>query len=388
MQDPFLRSLPPPVADDAGAQPWRPEEPLGHHALDTGRHGYLVGGQLEWCDRAGMVAHLAQHPSTPGVYVAGAGGLARPEEVPGLLDEYRREAVRRARRTVLWIGLFAAAAVGIMAWLLVRWDVGVRSLPGLVAVFAVGYLGLALHGVHVARRATPDVFARARQGLRHTAWASGQPAPFTWALIIPLGVTYVLTTMDVAIPRAALVKPAVWEGEAWRMLTGPMLHAGFYHLWMNLAALMALGRIVEAHTTRFHLAVVFLFSVLGGSVLSVLLSPRTSVGASGGVMGLVGFLWMMARLRPRTLPDDFGERMQYAVGATALIGVLGFQFIDNWAHLGGLLAGAALAWLLMHDRAEGLPEGPLVPAAGWLSLAILLWAMVVAIAVTWGAFGG
>ncbi|HEX6369110.1 MAG TPA: rhomboid family intramembrane serine protease [Longimicrobium sp.] len=371
--------MPPP----AEAQPWRADEPLRHHPFPPTRHAYLVDGRVETCDRAELVAHLAKHPWTEGVYVPDAAGLSRPEDVPGLLEEYRREAVRLARRSALWSGAFAAASVGFLVWSMVEWNVPLRSLPGLVAVFGAAYLVLGVHGVHAARRVKADVFVRARQARRHWEWSGSQSAYFTWALACSLGVVFLFTMMDAAIPRAALVKPAVWDGQVWRMLTGPMLHGGVYHVWMNLSALLALGRIVEAHTTRFHLAAVFLYSVLGGSVLSLLLSPRTSVGASGGVMGLVGFLWMMSRLRPRQLPDDFGERMNYVIGATALLGVIGFEFIDNWAHLGGLLAGAGMGWLLLREGPWERRDGWLVAVGGTLSLLILLGAMLGAVAMAW-----
>ncbi|HEY0017163.1 MAG TPA: rhomboid family intramembrane serine protease [Longimicrobium sp.] len=382
MQDPSPPHVPP--CASTGAQPWRMDEPLHpHHAFASTRHGYLVEGRVEPCERGELAAHLAKHPWTEGVYVPGATGLARPEDVPGLLDEHRREAVRMARRSALWTGLFAAAAVGFLVWAMVGWDLGVRSVPGLMAVFGLAYLGLALHGVRAAARIRPDVFVQARQARRHWEWAKGQPGYFTWTLAGSLCVVFLFTMMDEAIPRAALVKQAVWDGEAWRMLTGPMLHGGLYHVWMNVSALLVLGRIMEAHTTRHHVAAVFLCSVIGGSALSVLLSPRTSVGASGGVMGLVGFLWMMARLRPRQLPDDFGGRMNYAIGATALLGVIGFEFIDNWAHLGGLLAGAGAGWLLLRDGPWERRDGWLAAVAGTVSLVILLCAMFGAIAMAW-----
>lgn len=388
MQDPPPSPPYVPRIAPADAQPWRRDEPLGHGTYQSERYGYLADGRVAACDRDELVRVLAREPATPGVYVPGTVGLSRPEDVPGLLEDYRREAVRRAVRDALWTGLCAAGAVGLLVWSVVKWDVGVRSLPGVLAVFGLSYLALALHGIHAARRVAPGVFARARQARRHWEWVKEQPTYYTWLLVVALGVTYVMTMHDSASPRAALVKPAVWDGELWRMLTGPMMHGGLYHLWMNLGALLALGRIVEAHATRSHLAAVFLYSVIGGSVLSVLLSSQTSVGASGGVMGLVGFLWMMARLRPGQMPDDFGERMQYAVGATAVLGLIGFEFIDNAAHLGGLLAGAGMGWLLLRDEPWQRRKGPLVVIGGTLSLLVLWGAMFVAILAALGPSGG
>jgi membrane associated rhomboid family serine protease len=382
---PYVPRRPPQLAQ---AQPWRADEPLYHHPFPSTQHGYMVDGRVETCGRDEMLRHLVKHPWTEGVYVPGTAGFARPEDVPGLLDEYRREAVRHARRDALRVGVFAAASVGFLAWAVLDWGIPARSLPGLMAVFGVSYLALALHGIHAARRVDLNVFVRARQARRHWEWSKEQPATFTWVLAVALGIVFLLTLGDAAVPRAALVKPAVWEGEAWRLLTGPMLHGGFYHVWMNVSALLVLGRMVEAHTTRNHLAAVFLYSVLGGSVLSLLLSTRTSVGASGGVMGLVGFLWMMARLRPRQLPDDFGERMNYAIGATALLGLVGFEFIDNWAHLGGLLAGAGMGWLMLRDGPWERRDGWSVAVGGTLSLVILICAMFGAIVMAWDLLRG
>src|SRR5688572_11834242 len=93
-----------------------------------------------------------------------------------------------------------------------------------------------------------------------------------------------------SIQAAGLVKSAVRDGEVWRLFTCATLHANFLHIWMNGQALIGLGRMIESLTNRAYLAIVFLPSALCGSIFSLLLMPNsTSVGASGGLMGLVGF---------------------------------------------------------------------------------------------------
>jgi membrane associated rhomboid family serine protease len=364
----------------APEHPWRDDPPLPAAAPLGNRHGYLLDGKVKECTRDEMVCHLVKHPWTEGVCEPGATAPARPEDAPGLLDEYRAAVLRRARRDVAILCLVLLAALG---WLAAQWDeVGMRSFPGLITVFAAAYLLMAVYDVHRVRQFKAADLVQARQAHRHWSWVRTRPAVFTWALLVPLGIV-ALVTLDTerAVQGAGLVKPAVWDGEVWRMLTGPMLHAGFYHAWLNLTALLALGRIVETHTSRFHLSAVFLLSVAGGSVLTLLISPRPSVGASGGVMGLVGFLWMLARLHPREVPDGFENRMKYVVGATAVLGILGLEFIDNWAHLGGLLAGAGLGWLTLRERTDR--ESLRLTAAGVLALMVLWAAMVGAVAATW-----
>ena len=69
--------------------------------------------------------------------------------------------------------------------------------------------------------------------------------------------------------------------------------------------------------------------------------PETiSIGASGGIMGLVGYLAIFGYRRKSQLPPDFLKSMLINVGFIAAFGVIAYQIVDNFAHLGGLLTGA------------------------------------------------
>ena len=70
---------------------------------------------------------------------------------------------------------------------------------------------------------------------------------------------------------------------------------------------------------------------------------RTSVGASGGILGLLGFLLVFETLHPRLVPHPSRRRLAAALGFMFVIGVVANQFIDNWAHAGGVVAGMAYA---------------------------------------------
>lgn len=373
--------------------PWRDDPPLSPKAqLNGEQYGILPENDPPRpCSRIEMLRALRKEPWVPGVFLPGSQSPMRPESAPELLPDYRGILVRYALREAVIIG---ALTCGAAAWASLYWDEqGIRSLPGLLTVFFGAFLLLALHAVHAARRVQADRFPRARVARLPWAWVRAQPTVFTWTLVATLAIVALFTmNTDAAVRGAGLVKPAVWEGEVWRMLTGPMLHGGINHAWMNLSALLALGRMLEAHTSRFYLPLTFLAAVVGGSVLSLLLSARPSVGASGGVMGLVGFLWMLSHLRPAELPDDFGARMKYIVGATAVLGIVGLEFIDNWAHVGGLLAGAGMGRVLLRGRAgERLgktgadDEDGVMAAVGALAMVVLLMAMVAAVAGTWTA---
>lgn len=147
-------------------------------------------------------------------------------------------------------------------------------------------------------------------------------------------------TLD-QMASAGLVKPFFWNGDYWRALTAATLHSGFIHVGFNSYALYILGKIVESFSNRAHLAIVFLIAVISGSVFSIIFSPETpSVGASGGVIGLLGYLTAYGIKRRKLLHPSFLKNMLFNIAFIGFIGVFVLPGIDNFAHLGGLLSGA------------------------------------------------
>jgi hypothetical protein len=59
------------------------------------------------------------------------------------------------------------------------------------------------------------------------------------------------------------------------------------------------------------------------------------------------------------------------LGLTALMGLAGFLFIDNAAHLGGVATGAMLATVLERRGGETHRRAEFLEALGWLASAVL-----------------
>ncbi len=140
---------------------------------------------------------------------------------------------------------------------------------------------------------------------------------------------------------AGFDKSLFLAGQYWRILTGAALHGGLVHLAFNCYALYVLGKLIEVLSNRAHLAIVFLLSIIGGGILSFILIPDVpSVGASGGIVGFLGYLAVYGYRRRQLLTNSFLKNMLFNIGFIALYGYFLREYIDNFGHLGGLLTGA------------------------------------------------
>jgi rhomboid protease GluP len=179
--------------------------------------------------------------------------------------------------------------------------------------------------------------------------------PLTLTLILALIVVFVwqiasgaLTDLASITASGALMRDRVLAGETWRLLSAAFLHGGPDHLIGNCISLYILGMACEHALGARGMAVVFLSSALGGSALSMALSPGPSVGASGAIFGLMSALVLILhRQRDKIFVRDkrIGVVVAVWAGYTLLLGALS-PMVDNGAHLGGFIAGALVAGLV------------------------------------------
>lgn len=177
--------------------------------------------------------------------------------------------------------------------------------------------------------------------LRLDTWLMIQRAPLTRVIAGGLLVIWLVqyVASGNAIAAAGLVKPAYHQGEYWRLLTAPWVHGNLVHFLFNFLALLYLGKRVEVFARWPHLLLVLLFSMLAGGILSARYLGAASVGISGGLMGWLGFLLIFESLHRRLGTRSARRRLLAGLLLTLVMGIIGYRFIDNAAHLGGLLAG-------------------------------------------------
>lgn len=152
------------------------------------------------------------------------------------------------------------------------------------------------------------------------------------------------------------------EGQYWRLFSATFLHSGWLHIALNMYALWASGRQVCRWFGNAQFLLVYLGSALAGSALSLHFSSQqaVSVGASGAVFGVLGAVLVVAWRHRERIASLKSKNLLTSQGAFilyALVQGFGKQGIDNAAHLGGLLAGALMAWLLIEQVSEAATGG-------------------------------
>jgi len=301
---------------------------------------------------------------------------------PQVLRQLHEDLVRGKRRALITsLPLLALSIAALLAGGLYPEALGFLIWVGVVGVVAYGeetYDWLML------RRANPltQIQMEARLEARRRAFeedfrtrAAGRAPIATIALMLVISfVTIVefVQAVRVGFPRvlesAALVKTAVRAGEWWRLLSATYLHGNLIHLLANLGSLVVLGEMLETYEERTRVPLVYLVAAVTGSVGSTLLTSRTSVGASGGILGIAGYLVAAAGRSHRGTPLPVRGRMLRFLAATAVMGLAGIAFVDNGGHLGGFLGGVAVAYVLPHGtgRRERLASALGTGAAGVL----------------------
>ena len=163
--------------------------------------------------------------------------------------------------------------------------------------------------------------------------------------------------------------------EYWRILTGAALHGGVLHILMNGYALYAIGSLVEVLSNRAHLAIVFLLAAIGGGILSLIFLPAgVSVGASGGIVGLIGYLAVYAFRRRQFISPQFRRSLLINIGFILLFGLALYQVIDNFGHIGGLVTGAVygLIQIPSNEYVDPREVSSFASVAGVVALAIFI----------------
>nr|AIY60717.1 rhomboid protein Dioop15627 [Dioscorea oppositifolia] len=156
----------------------------------------------------------------------------------------------------------------------------------------------------------------------------------------------------------------VHQHEGWRLITCIWLHAGVIHLLANMLSLFFIGIRLEQQFGFVRIVIIYLVSGFGGSILSSLfIRNNISVGASGALFGLLGSMlselitnWTIYSNKAAAL-----FTLMVIILINLAVGML--PHVDNFAHIGGFLAGFLLGFVLLIRPQFGWMERHNLPPA-------------------------
>jgi rhomboid protease GluP len=166
--------------------------------------------------------------------------------------------------------------------------------------------------------------------------------------------------------------PYTLDHQWWRLFTCMWMHGGLIHIGANMYCFWSFGRIAERVFGRSRYLTIYLVTGIASSLASVAWHPFiVSIGASGAIFGVAGALFVPFYRKRLKLPPPVMNAMLRSIGMFIVINLLigaSLPFIDNSAHMGGLVAGFIIGNVFVEMASK--EEGSLAKVA--ISSAILL----------------
>lgn len=240
-----------------------------------------------------------------------------------------------------------------------------------------GQCGTPVPGAVTAQPEVP-LSRHERETIRFARALLRRPATFTVVFLLANVFIFSLMTFkggtsnpETLAAFGAKYNSLINQGEWWRFVTPVFIHIGFIHLFFNMYGLWVLGPYVERLYGSAKFVVFWILTGIAGVAASYLTvrpgmenasalsgfffrsQDGPSAGASGALFGLIGVLFVFGIKFRHELPEGFKRAFGTGMLPTILINLsIGyiFPFIDNSAHVGGLLAGMALATVVSYKR--------------------------------------
>jgi len=181
-----------------------------------------------------------------------------------------------------------------------------------------------------------------------------------WVPVLAIAALAVLIALGGDLGRDALryERDALMAGEAWRLITGHLVHLGWGHLWMNLAALGLIRLLVADAFSAADWVAAAVVSALGIDLGLYVLAPGVDwyVGLSGVLHGLIAAAALVLLRTQPTFGALLGGGLLVKLLLEQTAGPLPFSEsaaggeVITEAHLYGAAAGAAYGALRSTSR--------------------------------------
>lgn len=212
--------------------------------------------------------------------------------------------------------------------------------------------------IPASRKARPE-FRKARSGFQQR-----HPAPVTVGIILINVAVYIFSIRawggvnsgsDYSSPGSiefdyGLRIDIFGNGsDWWRIFTVGFIHSGFFHIFFNMLLIWFIGRQLEYRLGSLKFTMLYLCSIIASSFAILWISENNSVtvGASGGVYGIMGAYVIMSKFHTgRFFNSIISIILALNIGFSIFSAILNSSSnVSNEGHIGGLLAGALIGFL-------------------------------------------
>ena len=229
-------------------------------------------------------------------------------------------------------------------------------------------------GFELFSRITGDISKHNREDAKKIEKVFKSKFPYVTYLLIAINVIFfivplLLNQVDYVLDAYCVHGPSIRAGQFYRIISGTLLHGSIPHLLFNMYSLYILGSQLEGFFGKAKFALIYIFSAICGSFLSITFGQGAgSVGASGAIFGLMGSLLYFGFYYRVYLGQVVKSQILPLIAVNLLVGFM-TPGIDNSAHIGGLIGGAAITMAVgVKDKSSGFEK-----FNGWIiAFAILL----------------
>lgn len=198
-------------------------------------------------------------------------------------------------------------------------------------------------GMDLYLKITADIHNKNNEDIEKTNQIFKKKVPYITYILLAINILVFLYfnlvgTYDQILNEYCLHGPSVRNGEFIRLISSMFLHGDLIHLVFNCYALYIFGSQIENYFGKIKYIVIYLFSGIIGSLLSITLSNTASIGASGAIFGLMGSLLYFGYHYRVYLGTTLKSQLIPLIVLNLLYGFM-VPGIDNFAHIGGLIGG-------------------------------------------------
>nr|WP_256558327.1 rhomboid family intramembrane serine protease [Halobacillus sp. A1] len=153
-----------------------------------------------------------------------------------------------------------------------------------------------------------------------------------------------LTNPNILYELGGISLDYIVEKEYYRLISSAFIHNGFMHFLLNIGYIIITAPPIEKVLRKQWFLLLFLFTVLGSSLFTVMFNGDVTVGSSGFGYGILGFYFSILIWRQGLIDKE--SRLAIIV-LISIVWILTFfiEHISVLGHLGGFVVGVIFGWI-------------------------------------------